>query len=410
MRSGEDMRNAARDLKGASPSFDALVLNGRSRGGLAVARSLGRSRYAVAVDSRGRASRYVTGRVDLPSAATDIDRFVHELVAWLQEHRTDVVLTASDAGVAALAEARDQIERTSVVGLASSEALAIATSKSKTLARATAVGIPTPRSHLVRDPADAVAAAQEIGFPCVLKPDRSWSWRGTRARVRPVLVTDVDKARSVAGRRVGPDGPALVQEFAPGRREAIMLFRASGRVRARFAMSVSRMWPPLGGNSVMRTSVPPPEDCLRYAERLVADIGLDGYSEIEFRRAPDGRPLLMEANARFSQSIELALRSGLDFAAMQLEWARGGRLPEADGYRLGTRLSWFEGEMFLVIASCLHRPRPAPSLKAAIVDLVRDYMPPPHLDGFRADDPLPSLSQIRVSPKRFAQEMDAAGS
>jgi predicted ATP-grasp superfamily ATP-dependent carboligase len=404
------MRNAARDLEAGGPSFDALVLNGRSRGGLAVARSLGRSRYAVAVASKGRASRYVTEHVEFPPIATDVDRFVQELVAWLQEHRTDVVLTSSDAGVAALAEARDQIERTSVVGLASSEALAVATSKSKTLARATAVGIPTPRSHLVRDPGNAVAAAQEIGFPCVLKPDRSWSWRGTRARVRPVLVTDVEEAHSVSGRRVRPDAPALVQEFAPGMREAIMLFRASGRVLARFAMSVSRMWPPLGGNSVMRTSIPPPEDCLRCAERLVADIGLDGYSEIEFRRARDGRPLLMEVNARFSQSIELALRSGLDFPTMQLEWARGGRLPEAAGYQLGTRLSWFEGEMFLVMASCLRRPRPAPSLKAAIVDLVRDYIPPPHLDGFAAADPLPTLSQFRVSLKRFAQEKDAAGS
>ena len=74
MRSGEDMRNAARDLKAASPCFDALVLNGRSRGGLAVARSLGRSRYAVAVDSRGRASRYVTERVELPSAATELPK------------------------------------------------------------------------------------------------------------------------------------------------------------------------------------------------------------------------------------------------------------------------------------------------------------------------------------------------
>jgi hypothetical protein len=66
--------------------------------------------------------------------------------------------------------------------------------------------------------------------------------------------------------------------------------------------------------------------------------------------------------------------------------------------------------MFLVMASCLRRPRPAPSLKAAIVDLVRDYIPPPHLDGFAADDPLPTLSQFRVSLKKFAQEKDAAGS
>jgi predicted ATP-grasp superfamily ATP-dependent carboligase len=389
-------------LKDPSTSFDALVLNGRSRGGLAVSRSLGQSGYAVAVATKGRPSRFATERVEFPTIAVDVDRFVDELVDWLKDHRTDVIMTSSDIGVTTLSEARDRIERTSTVGLAASDALSVAVSKSATLARAAAAGVPVPRSLPVSSPGDAVIAAQEIGFPCVFKPDRSWSGRGSNTkRVRPLLVSDIDEVRMVATRHVRREAPALVQEFAQGRRETIMLFQASGGVLARFAMSVSRTWPPLGGNSVMRTSVPPPEDCLSYAERLVAEIGLDGYSEIEFRRTLDGIPLLMEVNPRFSQSIELALRSGVDFAAMQLEWARGGRLPEAAGYKVGVRLSWVEAELFLLVASWLGRPRPAPSPKAAIVDLVRDYIPPPHLDGLVAGDLLPAFSRFRPSLKEF---------
>lgn len=390
-------------MKMPSARFDALVLDGRSRGSLAVARSLGRSGYAVAVATKGRPTRHAKEHIDLPPISRDIDRFVHELDAWLQNNRTDVVLTSTDRGVATLSEARDRIERTSAVGLASFDALSIAASKSKTLTRATALGVPTPRSHHVRSLEDAVAAVREIGFPCVLKPDSSWSGRNNQ-RVRPVLLSDPETARRAADRLVHRDAPALVQEFAPGRREAMMLFRASGRVLAHFAMSVSRTWPPLGGNSVMRTSVRPPEDSMRHAERLVADVGLDGYSEVEFRRALDGRPLLMEVNPRFSQSIELALRSGVDFARMQVEWARGGRIPRADGYAVGVRLSWFEAELFLVMASCLRRPRPAPPLGTTLVNLTRDYVPPPHLDGLAFDDPWPMLSQARASLMEFRRE------
>ena len=121
----------------------------------------------------------------------------------------------------------------------------------------------------------------------------------------------------------------LVQELVGGVRETIKLFRDEGQTLARVAMLVDRTWPPLGGSSVMRRTIAPPEDTLDLAERLVAEIGLDGYSEAEFRRDADGRPLLMEINPRLSQSVELAVRAGVDFPRMQLEWARGGKIPAA---------------------------------------------------------------------------------
>jgi predicted ATP-grasp superfamily ATP-dependent carboligase len=385
--------------------LDALVLDAGSRGGLAVARSLGRGGYEIAVATKGRATRHAREHAVLPGVSADVDRFVAELTAWLQARGADVVLTSTDGGVAALSHARERIERTSAVGLASSAALSVAQSKSKTLARASALGVPVPRSVRVERPDDVLPAVQEVGMPCVIKPDRSWTGRRTRnERVRSVFVGDMKTARRAADRLLLPDATALVQEFAPGSRGAIMLFRSAGRVCARFAMSVSRTWPPLGGNSVMRTSVRLPEDCLHHAERLVNDVGLDGYSEIEFRRDIDGRPLLMEINPRFSQSVELALRSGVDFAGMQVEWARGGRVPEPGGYHVGVRLSWFEAELFLIAASCLRRPRPSPLLPRAIADVVRDYTPPPHLDGLAMDDPLPTASQVRTSLKEFGRE------
>ena len=124
----------------------------------------------------------------------------------------------------------------------------------------------------------------------------------------------------------------LVQEVVGGTRETIKLFRNAGRTLVRLAMTIDRTWPPLGGSSVMRRSISPPEDALRAAERLVAEIGLDGYSEVEFRRSPEGAPVLMEVNPRLSQSVELAIRAGVDFPRMQLEWARGGRIPVPNNF------------------------------------------------------------------------------
>ena len=52
--------------------------------------------------------------------------------------------------------------------------------------------------------------------------------------------------------------------------------------------------------------MPMPSDSKAAAVSLIDAIDLEGYSHVEFRRDADGRPLLMEVNARLSGSIELA--------------------------------------------------------------------------------------------------------
>src|SRR5256885_16740470 len=110
----------------------------------------------------------------------------------------------------------------------------------------------------------------------------------------------------------------------------------------------------------MRETIEPPDDVLRDAERLVSEIGLDGYSEVEFRRDARGRPLLMEVNPRLSQSVEVATRAGVDFPRMQLEWARGGRIPEAPTAAIGVRVGWLAGDLRLLVGAFAGSPPPRP--------------------------------------------------
>jgi len=116
----------------------------------------------------------------------------------------------------------------------------------------------------------------------------------------------------------------------------------------------------------------------------VGAIGLDGYSEVEFRRGADGTPLLMEVNPRLSQSVELAVRAGVDFPRMQLEWARGGRVEPVRTYRTGVRLGWLAGEARLLANS------PAP---------VRDYLRRTRIEGLDLDDPLPIASALAFTAR-----------
>ena len=387
-----------------SERIDALILDSRERGSLAVARALGPSGYRLAMGGYsardpGLFTRYAHLRTLFTPPAVDIDRYAQEIVDWLSEHPCDATLASSDQTATALQRRRADLEKLTGLGVPPSRALEISLDKQLTLEAAERCGVPTPRTVEARDTGDVLAAAAEFGYPCVLKPLTSWRLldEATGVRVVSALLMDDKDARRHAAELLGDGRTGLVQEYATGRREAITVFRHDNRLTAAFGMAASRTWPPLGGSSVMRESIPLPEDALRHADALTEEIGYAGYGEVEFRRTADGRPLIMEINPRFSASVELALRAGVDFAAMQVEWAAGREPQRSNGYRLGVRLSWLAGEMRLLGNRLVGAPQPRTPFHRMLGALVRDYLPPPRIDGIDRHDVRPTLRAITKS-------------
>jgi predicted ATP-grasp superfamily ATP-dependent carboligase len=382
-------------------SVDALVLDLDTRAGLCIARSLGRAGRSLSVAARdGRASglrtRYADRRVILPDPEADFESFTNELVTALTEQPAGATIASIDASVEVLHRNRESIGRFTAPALGEPEAVEIALSKERTLEVAATLGIPVPRSLLVSRPEELEAAGAEIGYPLVLKPVTSWRAIGRGGeRVSPVYVADGEEMQRVGPGLVRPDAPVLVQELAPGARETIKLFRDRGQTLVRVAMVVDRTWPPLGGSSVMRRTMVPAEDTLDFAERLISEIGLDGYSEAEFRRDAGGRPLLMEINPRISQSVELATRAGVDFPLMQLEWARGGKIPSSPSPVIGLRLGWLAGDLRLVLGAVAGSPPPRPKLGSTLRSLGSDYaLHRTHLEGFDMRDRRPVIGGL----------------
>ena len=81
-------------------------------------------------------------------------------------------------------------------------------------------------------------------------------------------------------------GGAVLQEWIPGRREAVSLFFADGRIWARLAQVSHREWPILGGGSVLCETIALPQDIVEASEDLVRAMDLEGCSMVEFRPRP----------------------------------------------------------------------------------------------------------------------------
>src|SRR5205823_5177184 len=172
------------------------------------------------------------------------------------------------------------------------------------------------------------------------------------------LVTTPDEARQAVEELTQDGGSILFQQFLSGKRESMSFLYAHGTMYARFAQWAKRMQPPLGGTSVYRQSIAIPEDIGEQAERLVREIELEGYSEVEFRRDSVGKAYLMEINPRLSASVEIAVRSGVDFPYLLYQWANGERIDTVEGYRVGNWMRYLKGDIMTTIEALQQRGRP----------------------------------------------------
>jgi predicted ATP-grasp superfamily ATP-dependent carboligase len=400
----------------ASGRGTALVLDVDTRAGLCCVRSLARADVDVAAGARdahasGMRTRCASRRVILPDPRVDFDAHAAAILAEVQANPVDAVLSSIDSSVEALHRRRDEIGRFASVALGSPEAVEIALSKTRTLEIASALGIASPRSVRAVTAQELEAAAVETGFPCVFKPETSWRPVGEGGeRLGPVPVADAEEARTVGSALIEIGVPVLVQQLVRGVRETVKLFRVEGKTVAVLAMSIDRAWPPLGGSSVMRRTVAPPDDVHSAAERLVAEIGLDGYSEVEFRRDDEGRALLMEVNPRLSQSVELAVRAGVDFPRMQFEWARGGQVPSPAAPVLGLRVGWPAGDLRLLVSSLRGAAPDGRGPGGLVRAFADDYLVHrARLEGLDLHDLRPALGGIAFAFGRIAARSESPG-
>jgi predicted ATP-grasp superfamily ATP-dependent carboligase len=351
---------------------DALVLDARLRQALVTVRSLGRRDLSVAAaaastDAPAFSSRWCRRSfvIDAPAGS---DAYLESLLRVLDDTQPRVVIPCGDATVDLLRRHRDTVGARTHLALASEASLAIAVNKEKTIAIAKSLRITPPRCVVVSAESDVAPALHEVALPLVVKPSESWLPGRPGVRVVSRVATTYDEAaRAVADlQRLG--GVALFQQLLSGRREAVSLLHAGGAIKARFTQWAKRTSPPLGGESVLRQSIETPSDIGDQAERLVRAIGLEGYSEVEFRRDDGGTPYLMEINPRLSASVEIAVRSGVDFPLLIHLWAAGEPVPTIASYRTGGWMRHLRGDLMTTIAACRQRGRPEvmPAMKAVL--------------------------------------------
>lgn len=383
--------------------YDALVLDARLRQSLATVRSLGSRglRVAVLETVNGLPAPALSSRWCQKYAICQENEGTKEYLTCLEQvldtTGARVLITSSDGTIALIRQHREQLEKRVRIALAKESALSIAVNKEQTLEVARQLGMGVPHALTLGSVSEVGEALYEIGLPAVVKPVESWLWGGQQgARVISQLVTTPDEARCAVEQLTYSGGTVLFQQFLSGRRESLSFFYANGEIYARYAFWGKRTNPPLGGVYTLRQSIPFPEDTGIQAERLIREIDLEGYSQVEFRRDSAGKPYLMEINPRLNLGIGGAVRDGVDFPHLLYSWANGDRLEKVNGYRTNTYMRYLGGDIMTTLASIRQRGRPGVTPPArAILDFLGTFFLPGGYDYVDWRDPLPIWTATR---------------
>jgi predicted ATP-grasp superfamily ATP-dependent carboligase len=377
--------------------YDVLVLDAMLRQSLVTVRSLGRRGLRVAAMET------------FDSVPTFLSRWCHQafvcptdgraetycaaLEQVLEQTNAGVLIASSNATVELIRQHREKLEKRICIALSKDPALGIALHKELTLSTAREQGLHIPRSVTVNSESEVEYALREIGLPAVIKPVESWVWREQEVvGLTSKLVVTLHEAQRAVADMTRHGVAVLFQQFLSGRREAMHLFYAHGQFYASFAQWAKRTAPPLGGTSVLRQSIAIPGDIGDQSQRLIQAIGLEGYSEVEFRRDSAGTPYLMEINPRLSASVELAVRSGVDFPYLLYQWATGEQIPQVKNYRVGEWMRYLRGDAAATLVALLQHGRPGitPPFQA-LLDFGASCLIPMRYDYFDWKDPLPAL-------------------
>jgi len=212
---------------------------------------------------------------------------------------------------------------------------------------ATELGVPTPATWYADDPDSLPIDLDQLNYPLVLKPGKSWlvhQGKWDRAAVR--FAPDASSAQTILNdEKAFRAHPFILQECVDGHGAGVFALYDHGNPLAFFAHNRLREKPPSGGVSVLSESTSVDPALLTHARSLLDKAKWHGIAMVEFKVSPEGTPYLMEINTRFWGSLQLAIDAGVDFPWLLYQLACGKQPDPVENYKVGVRLRWILGDL-----------------------------------------------------------------
>ena len=196
-------------------------------------------------------------------------------------------------------------------------------------------GVSCPATYLLEAEDDIDRLADELPFPCIVKPRHSRGWtRAVGYKVQRVL--SLESLRRLGGRAWATGASLLVQDDIPGGPEEIFFVGGFYDERSRpeqLFIGQKLLQYPLYFGSTCAARLHWNQEAVDAANAFAAAVGLSGLVDIEFKRdGRDGSLKIIEVNLRNGLWHRISHDGRLNVTAYYYLRLSGG-LAEADAFR-----------------------------------------------------------------------------
>lgn len=398
LNTGEALRPSGRRIlvTGAAERAVLATLRGLASAGFEVT-AVGDSWLAPGLWSRAAGARRVA-----PDVGTNLEGYLARLESLVRDGGYEVLLAGTDASLLAISAHRDRLTPHVRLGLPAHEIVAGALDKRVLARSAAAAGLAVPEERVCEASAEALAAAQELGYPVAVKPAETAIERdGAVTRRASRLARDVTQLERVAQGL----GTCIVQRWLMGPVVSVGGVATADGVAASVVSRYERMWPATGGNVAFSETIDPPPGLIPRVEALVRGLDWTGMFELELIESATHGFAAIDFNPRPYGSMSLANAAGVCLPALWCRSLLGEELSPGAAARPGVRYRWEDAD--LRYAGAALRDRRWNAALAAI-------RPRPHVTHayFQLRDPAPgfvrALQLASLARERARQDSDGA--
>ena len=153
---------------------------------------------------------------------------------------------------------------------------------------------------------------------------------------------------------------------------------------------------------MLRESIAVDPQLQDYSVRLLKALKWHGVAMVEYKYDDnDNLPKVMEINARFWGSLQLAIDAGVDFPYMLYRLIDEGDVEKQFGYRTGVKTRWFLGDVDILLARLfksqaqLRLPPGHPGKLKSLWDFCKLYQRDTKYEIEKLSDPGPFFNEFK---------------
>ena len=314
---------------------------------LAVVRGLGRENIEVLAGGTARKyhsayfSRFVAKTIRYPDPENELN-FIKAIKRICKRYNPSVIIPVSFRANYLLSKYLEKLNRR-IIPVTPFPRYRIAAYKDATIKYCVKNGFPVPLTYYPKTLKDLKQISKEASFPLVIKsPVESGSVKYVNNEEE--LIQTFNHVKHLPKNLYGDIDP-IVQEFLSGGGYGFFALFNNGDPRAVFCHHRIHEYPITGGPSTKAESYYN-DRMISIGIKLLKSLNWHGVAMVEFKRSyKTGKFKIIEVNPKFWGSLDLAIRSGVNFPYLLTKMITEGDIEKKCNYNLNISFRWVFGEL-----------------------------------------------------------------